>query len=795
MKIIDFLQLHGIRWQPISLRPGTKSPCVVRSTAGLGSRIQWQPKTNDYYGLTRLSDDQLLYRQVNHPKPYSHIVIDTTDIQQVDVDAHDAIPNLDVVVEQLGPWYKSCTKQLPHVFVRLVNKEKYGKRDVSVLSDKIDILNGQWSLALTDSEVYGHENDIEPLCDSFLKSCGTKRKNREPSSPDLPRVLDDDVADDDDAHLADGSDDGTDDLDDIDRLLGMLSVTRLDTYQSWLDVGIVLRSVGGVDKYLDKWLACSARSDKFDHDACVAKWHTIRRSDVSLGSLRFWAKQDNPVRFQAWVNDDVARSVTTMQNFEDYNIAADLVHKMFKDTFVAAPVAGGRFEWYEFRGHRFHCLMHSPHTLLISFSEAVARVFNGERDRCEDEANNTDVVEDKKYFTERGKECMKVAKRMCNNAHKAAILRECSLLFRCDNFETRLNEYKHLIGFDNGVFDLELMLFRPGKPEDYITYTTRYDYVADVDPVIRADIMKFKRSIMPNDRMTDYLICTEAYALDGDTWIQNINIQTGYGGNGKGINAVLNAMVFGDYFYAPDISLFTKPKSSSSGTSSELAKARGRRYLLSTEPEAHEKLQVSKIKYLSGGDPVQARPLYKDPIEFVPQFAITLQMNQIPRLSNHDGGIGRRLKFIPFIYNFVTSPKSLNEKKLDVTLRKRFDTKAYAQQNVLILLEYYAKYLKGHQALTYPPEVLAFTEQYMEEENVVQMFVQVCCQVTHDPKHNSQSSVLYNNFKHSEYFREEVSSVIFARKMQEIGIKKKKIKGAMQWIGIVFVLPDNEYES
>jgi predicted glycoside hydrolase/deacetylase ChbG (UPF0249 family) len=151
------------------------------------------------------------------------------------------------------------------------------------------------------------------------------------------------------------------------------------------------------------------------------------------------------------------------------------------------------------------------------------------------------------------------------------------------------------------------------------------------------------------------------------------------------------------------------------------------------------------------------------------------------------------LKFIPFIYNFVANPKTLNEKKLDVTLRKRFESKAYAQQYVLILLEHYEKHLKGHKTITYPPEVEAFTEQYMEEENVVQMFVQVCCQVTHSPSDRVQSSVLYNNFKHSEYYREEVSSVVFARKLQEIGIKKKRMTGHMAWTGLKFIQPDNEF--
>lgn len=810
MNILDFLQLHNIRWQPVQLRRGTKAPCVVRSNS-----VKWQPKTSDFYGASCLSEDQLVFRQLHHPA-YDHIVIDTSEVQQVDVDSADAIPDLDDVVDSLGPWYKSCTKELPHVFVRLVNKEKYGKRDVSVLSDKIDILNGQWSLAKVNSVVFGHEKEIQPLQDDFLKSYSTKGEGRRigtvrRKAPEATSTEDDgeNISADDGSsprgtrrrvstpdELSSADDGGCGDvrslLDDIDSLLSMLSDDRVDTYQSWVDVGIVLRSVGGgSQQFLDKWLTWSSKSGKFDADVCIAKWDTFRRSEVTIGSLRFWAKQDDPAAYKRFVGDSISRTIAGMTDFEDYNIALSVVYGMFKDTFVAVPTAGGRFEWYEYNGHRYHWMDHTPHKLLIHFSESVADAFRDEWVRCEDMAEDPEV-DNKPYYSERAKECMKVAKRLCTNSAKTAILKECTLLFRNDTFVNRLNDNKHLIGFDNGVYDLDTMSFRDGKPEDFITFSTRYDYVADVDDTIRADIMQFKRSIMPNDRMMDYLFCTEAYALNGENWIQNINIQTGQGGNGKGINSVLVQESFGDYFYAPDISLFTKPKSSSGGTSSELAKSHGKRFLLSTEPEAHERLQVSKIKYFTGGDPVQARALYGKPIEFVPQFAITLQMNQIPRLSNHDGGIARRLKFVPFIYKFVANPRALNEKKLDVTLRKRFETKAYAQQHMLILLEYYEKYLKGYRTLVYPPEVEVFTEQYMEEEDVVQMFVQVCCQVTHAQTDKIQSSVLFNHFKHSEYYREEINTATFARKLQELGIKKKKTRGTMIWTGLVFLQPDYE---
>ena len=52
-------------------------------------------------------------------------------------------------------------------------------------------------------------------------------------------------------------------------------------------------------------------------------------------------------------------------------------------------------------------------------------------------------------------------------------------------FRDRLDAKRHLVGFNNGVLDLDAKAFRPGQPEDYITLSTGYDYheVADTSDV------------------------------------------------------------------------------------------------------------------------------------------------------------------------------------------------------------------------------------------------------------------------------------------------------------------------
>ena len=55
-------------------------------------------------------------------------------------------------------------------------------------------------------------------------------------------------------------------------------------------------------------------------------------------------------------------------------------------------------------------------------------------------------------------------------------MRECTILFFDPNFEEHLDEKYNLIGFNNGVYDLDKEEFREGNPEDYISLSCNINY-------------------------------------------------------------------------------------------------------------------------------------------------------------------------------------------------------------------------------------------------------------------------------------------------------------------------------
>ena len=60
-------------------------------------------------------------------------------------------------------------------------------------------------------------------------------------------------------------------------------------------------------------------------------------------------------------------------------------------------------------------------------------------------------------------------------------MRECADIFYDKDFEEKLDSNPDLLGFENGVYDFKMMIFRDGRPEDYISMSTNIDYIDDDD--------------------------------------------------------------------------------------------------------------------------------------------------------------------------------------------------------------------------------------------------------------------------------------------------------------------------
>lgn len=320
-----------------------------------------------------------------------------------------------------------------------------------------------------------------------------------------------------------------------------------------------------------------------------------------------------------------------------------------------------------------------------------------------------------------------------------------TILYNKDlQFYEKLNENPYLICFNNGVYDLKKCEFRMGKEEDYITFTTKYDY-QEYDPENEnvKEIMEFLQKIIPKKDVLEYLLHTLGRGLDGNT-DEKFYIWTGItGANGKSTLSKFIKKTLGDYHSSPDISLLTEKRKI--GASPELYRCKGKRFLIFQEPEKQDKLKTGKMKQYSGKDEVETRELYKSPISFENQGTMIVCCNELLEIDASDGGTWRRIRVIKFISKFTDNPKKgLYEYEIDSNMDEKLDKwKSYFMG---ILLHYYKKCKENNFKIKEPKEVLEATKKYKEIEDIYNTFFTQKIERTDKPNEYIKQSDVYTFF-------------------------------------------------
>jgi P4 family phage/plasmid primase-like protien len=537
----------------------------------------------------------------------------------------------------------------------------------------------------------------------------------------------------------------------IETLVKMLKPSRADKHPEWINVGMCLNNID--DRLLDVWIEFSKQSIKFIDGECERLWRGFYKKHDGLteGSLRFWAKLDSPEEYKEFTRNDLWELIRQSQNETNTDIAK-VVHYLFKDNFICCYLNDKPY-WFEFKNHRW---IECPDgvSLRQHLSSTVVTEYATAATKYKKLASTTDNGNEQVIYAEIAKKLGGICLKLKMAQFKANIMKECRELFCVSkkDFYERLDENKYPVGFDNGVFDLEMGQFRNGLPTDYLTYNVGYELTEPNDEYIKK-VEDLMTSIFPDDEVRIYIWITLAYALCGNKYMEFLLFWIGTGANGKGVLSKLIEMCFGEYCYNPDVTVFTTKKTSSSSANPELAKMKGKRIAIATEPNEDDKFQVGALKAWTGGDKIQARALYKDSVEFMAQFLIIIQMNHKPALSDFDMGIARRLKNVEFVNKFVLEPKLSHERLGNLGLKKDIESNPLWRQAFMhILLRVYGEHVRGDKVFQTPKAVQQFTDDYLAENNKIGSFLAECCEVSYDENDVVLAKDLFELYKSSDFF-------------------------------------------
>jgi P4 family phage/plasmid primase-like protien len=313
-------------------------------------------------------------------------------------------------------------------------------------------------------------------------------------------------------------------LEHIEKMVDALCAARANSYSDWIRVGWCLRNIDY--RLLPKWIEFSKKSPKFVDGECERLWNHMRDDGLGIGTLYLWAKTDDPEQYKEIMDTDISNLIYTSRNETHFDIAR-VVHFMFKHEFVCASIKHNY--WFQFRDHRW-VPCDCGYTLNHKLSTDVWKQYTSTASRYYARASTTENESEQTQLQDTAKKLAAIAQKLKTVAFKENVMTECRRLFYVERFEEKLDSRCQLIGFENGVYDLELKEFREGRPEDFISFTTGCNYNPyEPEHPFTKQIMTFLSQILPKEHMKEYALLLLASFLNGQIREERFHIWTGSG--------------------------------------------------------------------------------------------------------------------------------------------------------------------------------------------------------------------------------------------------------------------------
>lgn len=245
--------------------------------------------------------------------------------------------------------------------------------------------------------------------------------------------------------------------------------------------------------------------------------------------------------------------------------------------------------------------------------------------------------------------------------------------------------------------------------------------------------LEFLRRVTGDDAdLQDFLKRIAGYALTGVTREHAMFFFYGTGGNGKGTFLNTLTAIMGDYATVSTMDAFTAGLGDRHST--ELAMLRGARLVSAQETEEGRRWAESRIKAMTGGDPITARFMYHDFFTYLPQFKLVIAGNHKPGLRNVDEAIRRRFHLVPFTQ---TIPSEERDPHLPDKLKAEWPG----------ILAWMIEGCREWQTVgLVPPQcVRSATDEYLAGEDDVQTWLDECCDL--DPYGYALNKALYASWK------------------------------------------------
>jgi P4 family phage/plasmid primase-like protien len=553
------------------------------------------------------------------------------------------------------------------------------------------------------------------------------------------------------------------------------------------------------------WVMLRSKASDFHYNDIpdlYCQWKKFHRSNqdgikVTRKSIMYWLRKDNFEEYEKIKQNTIDYYIEKFFETGTEYDAAMVLKQMYKDKYVCVSY-DKKGIWYQFKNHRW--ISDKGLSLRSKISEEMYILLSLKGDNLSKEIfEYQDDDERKSFIQKKAKIIGELKIKLKRTNDKNNIMREAAEIFYDGEFIRNMDTNKYLLCFNNGVVDFANKVFRDGYPEDYITKSTKNNYISYDDNITTDEFRKsvdeievFMNKLFPIPDLNRYMRDHLASSLIGSNKNQTFNVYHGSGSNGKSIIADLMSVTLGEYKGTVPITLVTEKRGLIGGTSDEVLKLKGVRYAVMQEPSKGVKLNEGIMKELTGGDPIQARGLYSESEIFEPQFNLVVCTNNLFDIESNDDGTWRRIRKCDFLSKFIDEGEIYNDETpyifpKDKSLKDKLPLFAPIFASMLV-----KRAFETGGIVEDSETVLNASSKYRKGQDHIAAFVSERIIKTGNPKDKIGKRGVQEDFK--RWFEETQGSrkIPKGEELYEFINKKFGQCKTTGWQGLQFVQPDEE---
>ena len=337
--------------------------------------------------------------------------------------------------------------------------------------------------------------------------------------------------------------------------------------------------------------------------------------------------------------------------------------------------------------------------------------------------------------------------------------------------ESQLDTDDYLLNTASGVLDLKNGKILKWDKEFYMSKNINIE----LDKKVPERFVKFMNDIYQgNVELIKYVCNIFAYCLTGDIGEQEMYFFVGDGANGKSVLFELMNKILQDYSRTASADLLLD-KAVQTNCKSELALLKGVRCIFLTELDPNQKLKMSMIKNMTGGNEVVACFKYKNEFTYHPKYKVMLATNHMPHINEDDNGSWRRVKKIDHLRVFTKDEQD-----------KRLIDKLYDERGAILNLLFHLCPVVIKDGLKAPNCVEMSVNTFRSSEDILAKWLM---ENTEKTSEGAFANVLFENFRqyclenNEQYWYKNATTTWFGRRL---GNKFEKItnNGKKYYIGV-----------